>query len=29
MYDYLHLTKKGYEIWAKAITPALAKMLRE
>jgi len=27
MPDYLHLSKKGYEIWAKAITPTLAKML--
>jgi lysophospholipase L1-like esterase len=29
MPDYLHLSKKGYEIWAKAITPALEKMLRK
>jgi hypothetical protein len=29
MYDRLYLTKKGNESWAEAITPALAKMLRE
>jgi lysophospholipase L1-like esterase len=28
MPDYLHLSKKGYERWARAITPPLAKMLR-
>jgi lysophospholipase L1-like esterase len=27
MPDYLHLSKKGYEKWAKAIAPTLAKML--
>jgi lysophospholipase L1-like esterase len=27
MPDYLHLSKKGYEIWAHAIAPTLAKML--
>jgi lysophospholipase L1-like esterase len=27
MPDYLHLTKKGYEIWADAIEPTLAKLL--
>jgi lysophospholipase L1-like esterase len=29
MYDYLHLSKKGYAIWAKAITPSLEKMLQK
>jgi lysophospholipase L1-like esterase len=29
MPDYLHLSKKGYEIWAKAITPSLEKMLQK
>jgi len=27
MYDYLHLTERGYEIWGEAITPLLQKML--
>jgi beta-glucosidase len=27
MPDYLHLSKKGYEIWAEAIEPTLAKLL--
>ncbi len=27
MDDYLHLTQRGYEIWAKAMAPTLAKML--
>ena len=27
MPDYLHLSKKGYEIWAKSVAPTLAKML--
>jgi len=27
MYDYLHLTEEGYQIWADAITPTLKKML--
>jgi lysophospholipase L1-like esterase len=29
MPDYLHLSKKGYEIWAKAIEPKLATILGE
>jgi lysophospholipase L1-like esterase len=28
MPDYLHLTAKGYEIWAEAITPTLTEMLK-
>jgi lysophospholipase L1-like esterase len=27
MYDYLHLTEAGYQIWADAITPTLTQML--
>jgi lysophospholipase L1-like esterase len=27
MYDFLHLTDRGYEIWGEAITPVLRKML--
>ena len=27
MYDFLHLTPKGYQIWADAIEPTLAKLL--
>lgn len=27
MYDYLHLTPRGYEIWAEAITPTLHRLL--
>jgi lysophospholipase L1-like esterase len=29
MYDYLHLTPRGYEIWAEAITPTLTGMLKQ
>lgn len=29
MYDYLHLTPKGYGIWAEAIEPKLAELLGE
>jgi len=29
MPDYLHLSQKGYEIWAKAIEPTLSKLLGE
>ena len=29
MPDYLHLTPKGYEIWAKAIEPTVAKLMGE
>jgi len=29
MYDYLHLSKKGYEIWAEAVTPPVKKMLEK
>ena len=29
MPDYLHLSSKGYEIWAKAIEPTLSKLLGE
>lgn len=29
MPDYLHLTKRGYELWAQAIEPQLAKVLGE
>lgn len=28
MYDFLHLTAKGYDIWAEAITPTLTEMLK-
>jgi lysophospholipase L1-like esterase len=28
MYDYLHLTESGYQIWADAITPTLTAMLK-
>src|SRR5262249_13898032 len=28
MYDFLHLTPKGYQIWADAIEPTLARMLQ-
>lgn len=28
MYDHLHLTARGYEIWAEAITPTLTDMLK-
>jgi lysophospholipase L1-like esterase len=28
MYDYLHLTNKGYEIWAEAINPTLHELLK-
>jgi lysophospholipase L1-like esterase len=28
MYDYLHLTEAGYQIWADAITPAVTEMLK-
>lgn len=28
MYDYLHLTETGYQIWADAITPTLKEMLK-
>ncbi|MCS6850899.1 MAG: platelet-activating factor acetylhydrolase IB subunit [Gemmataceae bacterium] len=28
MYDFLHLTPKGYQIWAEAIKPVLLEMLR-
>ena len=28
MYDYLHLTEAGYQIWADAITPTLTAMLK-
>jgi len=27
MYDYLHLTARGYEIWAEAITPTLSELM--
>jgi lysophospholipase L1-like esterase len=29
VYDYLHLTRKGYEIWADAIQPVLDELLRK
>ena len=29
MYDYLHLTTKGYRIWAEAIEPKLAELMAE
>ena len=29
MPDYLHLTRKGYEIWADAIQPSLDEMLKK
>ena len=29
MYDYLHLTTKGYRIWAEAIEPKLAELMGE
>jgi lysophospholipase L1-like esterase len=29
MYDYLHLTPKGYEIWAETIEPKLAELMDE
>ena len=29
MYDYLHLTTQGYEIWAQALEPKLAELLGE
>ena len=29
MPDFLHLTPKGYEIWAKAIEPAVVKLMGE
>jgi lysophospholipase L1-like esterase len=29
MPDFLHLTGKGYEIWAKAIEPTVAKLMGE
>ena len=29
MPDFLHLTPKGYEIWAKAIEPTLSKLMGE
>ena len=29
MPDFLHLTPKGYEIWAKSIEPMLAKLMGE
>jgi lysophospholipase L1-like esterase len=29
MYDYLHLTEAGYQIWADAITPTLTEMLKK
>lgn len=28
MHDYLHLTAKGYQIWADAITPKLAELMK-
>jgi len=28
MYDFLHLTPKGYEIWAKAIQDKLAELMK-
>lgn len=28
MYDYLHLTAKGYQIWADAISPKLAELMK-
>lgn len=28
MYDYLHLTETGYQLWADAITPTLKEMLK-
>lgn len=29
MPDYLHLSKRGYEIWAEAIRKPLAELLKE
>ena len=29
MYDYLHLTEKGYEIWAEAMEPTLTELMKE
>ena len=29
MPDFLHLTPKGYEIWAKSIEPTLARLMGE
>ena len=29
MYDYVHLTPKGYEIWADAIEDKLAQLMGE
>lgn len=29
MYDYLHLTSKGYRVWAEAIEPKLAELMGE
>jgi lysophospholipase L1-like esterase len=28
MYDYLHLTAKGYTIWAEAIEPTVEKLMK-